>query len=116
MSRLWKRSTVVAAIAAACTLSVSIAQADPLSYRTRPGTQPPSLSSRSAAPSGSSTVRSFSYAPSTSGTTRSFSYAPSTSGTTRSYSYAPSTSRSYSYQPGYVTPRTWSNPCYCPPR
>ncbi len=127
MKKVLKRSVVAAALMAAATITLSTAQADPLFYKTRPGSRPPtpSASRNAGAPvpnysSGSTTTRSFSYAPSSPSqspsTVRSFSYAPSspsTSSTVRSYSYAPGTTQQRAPVRYYYSP---SNRCYCQPR
>lgn len=122
MQKLWKRSCVVAAAVASMTLTLHSAQADPLYYKTRPGSSPPSASAARNAGGPVQSYRSYSYSPSAPSTTRSYSFAPRSS-TTRSYSYAPSapqTMRSYSYAPGTTAPQSGtpapSNRCYCYPR
>lgn len=119
MRRLWMRLPVVTAAVAAVALTLNTAQADPLYYKTRPGSTPRSTpSARSSGPAVQS-YQSYSYSPST---TRSFSFWPRSSNT-RSYYYAPSTpqaTRSYSYSPGSTTPQSGTpaqpNRCYCYPR
>jgi hypothetical protein len=102
-----KRSFVAAALVGMAALAASSAHADPLFYKTRPGSTPPSSSAARRA--GIPAYRSYSYGPST---TRSYSYAPANPQTVRSYSYSPGSGSSSAPRVYYQQP----NGCYCYPR